>query len=212
MLNAFVEGGYSIFENDHVWKDYDCTAPDAQAYAILHLFYQNLGMSSSFPHCFYADGNGEDLREKYVSYVEVSDPEMLGFTTEFPYSYYRFDGAFADEMLQSVMNVTPDHDYVYTQETDYPYAGATQRVIFYSDGYYYVFSPEAGDYWENRSAVSDVQQLPDGRISLKFRYSFGGDFYGNGYEETESGNYTAVLGQKEVHGRKMWSIYSVKKA
>ncbi len=56
-----------------------------------------------------------------------------------------------------------------------------------------------------------MQQLPDGRISLKFRYSFGGDFNGNGYEETRSGNYTAVLGQKEVGGRKMWSVYSVKK-
>ncbi len=210
-LDTFVMSGYTI-GGSREWKDYDCTAPDAVEQAYLHMFYQAFGMSTTMPAAFFTENSEnvfDDPLMNYTSRITLEDPALIGITPDFPLSYLKIDGEFADAVLRSVFNVEPDHSYV-CEETYFENQGA-QKMIFYSDGSYYVWQPEAGDYWENRSTVSDIQYMDDGRISVQYRYSFGGDFNGAGYEETDFSYYTAVLGAREVYGKLMWSYYNVSK-
>ena len=210
-LDTFVMGGCVIGE-DREWKDYDCTAPDATASAYLHMFYQAFGMSTTMPAAFFAEDRENSFNDplmNYTSRITLEDPALIGITPGYPLSYLKIDGEFADAVLRAVFNVEPDHSYVC--EGAYFGDQGGQKVIFYNDGSYYVWQPEAGDYWENRSTVSDIQYMDDGRISLQYRYSFGGNFNGEGYEETDFSYYTAVLGAREVYGKLMWSYYNVSK-
>ena len=199
-LNIFVEGGYLHGNAETSWQDFDCTAANAVQLAYMHLFIYGI-IFCPFPNHFLTDGQNDYQNELLQEHRLLTEGLFTDSRedTEYGVYYYRFDGEFTDRCLRAIFNVEPDHDFYCTDNG--------MKWIFYRDGYYYVFCPQAGDVWLNNSSISDVRKLDDGRFSLHFRYTCSFTPPDKTIEDIV-GEFDVVVGVKQIYGEYFYSIYS----
>lgn len=185
---------------DYNYKAFDCTKKDAFNYAfecMLGIGY--CGIESALKSAYNIKSNSYFTEYRLNEDGSTAPVDPL---KKYSDKYAKFDGKMFDSILETIFNVSPDHNYVMPCDWE-----SVSTYAYFYEGNYYILRNDGGDIACPKVEIDAMKLKDDGRYFFRIEYLYGNDDCG--YEKVA--NLEVIAGLVEWNGSRVWSLYSISK-